>query len=243
MKMSIKEKSGIKGLDKVIGGGLRKNSLLLVIGGPGTGKSIMGMHYVEETLNKGNTAAYFTFELNKKIILEQANAMKININKYVENNKLILKEYDMRKISMTDVFKDMKEIMKKYKPDRMVIDSLSVISMYAEITAGIEVVKALDIHPKHLYVSHDVLRRGAIIGLINMLKSMDTSAFIIAEMPDGHHYLTRDSFSEFLADAVIKLTKVEATGKRYLTIVKMRTAGHDLIPHKMEITNKGIVVK
>ena len=43
MKMSIKEKSGIKGLDKVIGGGLRKNSLLLVIGGPGTGKSIMGM--------------------------------------------------------------------------------------------------------------------------------------------------------------------------------------------------------
>ena len=39
-------KTGTKGLDNVLKGGLRKNSSLLITGAPGTGKTIMALQFI-----------------------------------------------------------------------------------------------------------------------------------------------------------------------------------------------------
>lgn len=239
----MKLKSGVQGLDKIMGGGFPEDALTLVAGTPGAGKSLLGLHYVYQAVKNGKKAVYLTLELNKQILLKQAKSFNMNLEKYINNNLLILKEYDMTSTSVTEIFQDIKNIIQTEKPERIVIDSLSILSMYSEITAGVEVLRALDISPKELHVSPEVLRRGAIVGLINMLRKLKVSALLIAEMPEGHHYLTRDTFSEFMCDVVIKLSVAETTGKRYITVVKMRTSKHDLIPHRLEITKKGLVVK
>ncbi|MCC7569840.1 hypothetical protein KO465_00665 [Candidatus Micrarchaeota archaeon] len=235
--------SGIKGFDKVLGGGFPKNSIVLVIGGPGAGKSIFAEHYVYEGLKKGKKAVFLTFELNKKILLEQGKMFGIDLQEHINKGTLILKEYDMTKTNIVDIFKDLKTTIETNNPERVVIDSLSILSMYAEITAGVEVLRSLDLAPRDIHLSSEVLKRGAVVGLINMLRKYEINALLIAEMAEGHHYLTRDSFSEFLCDGVVKLSVLETSGKRYITVVKMRNAKHDLIPHKLELTQKGMVVK
>ena len=239
----MKVKSGVNSLDKIIAGGIPKGDIVLVIGAPGAGKSIFGLHYVYQAVKNGKKAIYLTFELNKKILLKQAEGFKMDLNKYIDNNLLILREYDMTKTDVVEIYKDIKQLVETENPERIVIDSLSILSMYSEITAGMEIVRTLDMSPTNLHVSPEVLRRGAIVGLINMFRRTNVTALLIAEMPEGHHYLTRDTFSEFLCDDVIKLSRIESTGKRFVTIIKMRTSKHDLVPHKMDITNKGIVIK
>ncbi len=240
----MKIKSGIKGFDKIAGGGLPENSITLLVGGPGTGKSLFGLHYAEQAIKEGKKAAYLSFEMNKHILLEQAKGLNIDLQKYEDDGSLILKEYDMTKTNITDIFKDIKKLSDSDNVSRVIIDSISILSMYAEITAGMEVLNALDISPKDFHASPEVLRRGAIMGLINMFRKTNSeNVLLIGEMPDGHHYLTRDSFSEFLCDSVIKLTRIESSGKRYLTIVKMRTSDHDLIPQRMDISKNGLLLK
>ena len=39
-------KTGVRGLDIILKGGLRKNSSLLITGAPGTGKTIMSMQFI-----------------------------------------------------------------------------------------------------------------------------------------------------------------------------------------------------
>ena len=41
-----KIKTGIEGLDKVLKGGLRRNSSMLITGAPGTGKTIMALQFI-----------------------------------------------------------------------------------------------------------------------------------------------------------------------------------------------------
>src|SRR3990167_1414057 len=41
-----KIKTGIEGLDKILKGGLRKNSSILITGAPGTGKTIMALQFI-----------------------------------------------------------------------------------------------------------------------------------------------------------------------------------------------------
>jgi len=44
--MAKRVKSGIKGLDKLVGGGFPEKSVVLISGGPGTGKTTLGLQYL-----------------------------------------------------------------------------------------------------------------------------------------------------------------------------------------------------
>ena len=39
-------KTGVNGLDRVLKGGLRKNSSILITGAPGTGKTILALEFI-----------------------------------------------------------------------------------------------------------------------------------------------------------------------------------------------------
>ena len=65
--MAIKRiSSGISNLDPLIDGGFVKNSVNLVAGGAGCGKSIFAMQFIMEGLKKKEPGIYITFEEKKK---------------------------------------------------------------------------------------------------------------------------------------------------------------------------------
>ncbi|ADI73617.1 putative circadian clock protein, KaiC [Methanohalobium evestigatum Z-7303] len=76
--------TGIAGLDRVIEGGLRDNTTLLVVGSSGTGKSTFAMQYIMYGLENGENALYVSLEEPPEQILEEAEKLGFDMKKYHE---------------------------------------------------------------------------------------------------------------------------------------------------------------
>lgn len=234
--------TGINGLDKVLGGGYPDDTLTLITGGPGTGKSIMGMQYLYNGLKKGDKGLYISFEEDKNIILKQAKGFGWDFEKFEKKGNLKIITFDMSKTHVVHVVEEITKVVKDFRPKRLVLDSVSVLSLFAEVAAGVELAQALSLDLEQLKLSEDVLTIGAVMGLLSRIKSYDNTSLIIAEIPEGKKVLSRDSYTEFICDGVIKLEKNEKTGKREMTVVKMRTSNHRLTPFAFKIGKNGISI-
>jgi len=54
--------TGIAGLDEILGGGIPKRNVVLLSGGPGTGKSIFGQQYLYNGLLRGEPGILVVLE-------------------------------------------------------------------------------------------------------------------------------------------------------------------------------------
>jgi circadian clock protein KaiC len=52
--------TGIQGLDAILNGGLPSNRCYILRGGPGTGKTTIGMQFLEEGIRRGETVVFIT---------------------------------------------------------------------------------------------------------------------------------------------------------------------------------------
>ncbi|WP_406669877.1 ATPase domain-containing protein [Methanolobus sp. ZRKC4] len=76
--------TGIAGLDRVIEGGVRDNTTLLVVGSSGTGKSTFAMQYLTYGLEHGENALYISMEEPPEQILREARMLGFNLDKFYE---------------------------------------------------------------------------------------------------------------------------------------------------------------
>ena len=63
---------GIPGLDQILGGGLPQNRLYLVEGDPGSGKTTLGLQFLREGMERGETVLYVTLSETKSELLAVA---------------------------------------------------------------------------------------------------------------------------------------------------------------------------
>ena len=135
--------TGIEGLDHLLNGGLPAKNQTLIVGGPGTGKTLMVMEILYHTAKKGIPCAYIAFDekpdnivknfkntfpnmadiedlIKKKMIVIDGNdtASRIATNKVVETG-----------YSMGDLISDMEGIIRSNESHVVVIDSLSFLKL------------------------------------------------------------------------------------------------------------------
>jgi len=236
--------TGIKGLDKILKGGFPKDSVVLVTGGAGTGKSIFGLQFLISGCEKGEKGIHISFEDEKQMLEDQAESLGWDLNKYETKGLLKVINFYMPGRHIVDVIKTIEKEVKQFNPDRIVIDSLSVLSLYAEAVAAVELSRLSGASPQ--VVPMKLVTMGSIMGLLSRIKKMNATALVIGEVPEGHNSLTRDSYSEFISDGVINMSrgKGKELGKRFLQVIKMRSVNHDLKMHGFTIERKeGIKMK
>lgn len=106
--------TGLKELDRVLGGGLVKGSLVLLGGEPGIGKSTMLLQ-ICETMGDDHTILYVSGEESIRQIKLRANRLGVN-----SENLYLLAENDCEKICAAIV---------KEKPEIVIIDSIQTMSI------------------------------------------------------------------------------------------------------------------
>ncbi len=207
--------TGIKGLDALTGGGYPEDSVVVISGTPGTGKTIMGMQFLYEGARKGEMGIYVSFEQEKKDILRQAGQFGWDFADLEKKN--LIRVFSMWPTSFDEV---MAKIFKclYYKPKRLVVDSITSIT----------------------YTMRD--NREAFHKMAEKLKDTNLTAILISEMLSGKEGFTRDGISEFVADGLILLRSVEAAGeqKNLLRIEKLRSAKINKDSHAYQVTGNGI---
>ncbi|RLI70454.1 circadian clock protein KaiC [Archaeoglobales archaeon] len=86
--------TGIYGLDELLGGGYIENTVNIVLGSTGTGKTIFALQYLLKGLEDGEKAIYVSFDMEKDDVIEAAKSLGWNeIEEYIDDEKLLINKF------------------------------------------------------------------------------------------------------------------------------------------------------
>ena len=244
----MKCKTGIEGFDKLVQGGFEEGSAILVLGSPGTGKSIFCMEFLYNGATKFNEKGlYVTLEQRGYELKKQAKQFGWDFEKLEKEGMVKILSIPVKEITLR-TGREIIEQCKKEKIKRLVIDSLSTLAINAPIytlQGGITVREAI---ADNVFFSPpvigDLIVRRFLYNFIDELKSLEkTTKLLIAEASE-ENLTPENSLAEFLCDGIITLTFESMGGdySRSLLIKKMRQRKHDEDIHPLEIGKNGMVI-
>lgn len=228
--------TGVSGIDEMLGGGFLHNRIVLLRGGPGTGKTIFSLQYITEGAKKGQKGIYITLEEPLDSIRKTAAALGFDLEENEKRN--LVKLIDGSQL----VYKFSDETKRNYEPQKPVISQI-VNQIKLEVEGfGAEQLVVDPITSAIIHQRFPTDKRLEILELMKALRKMKCTSVITSESASS----SEDGFfvEEYLADGVIILSKTLHNFAIIKTawIEKMRGINHDDQPRKYEITDKGIVV-
>jgi circadian clock protein KaiC len=136
-------RTGVPGLDEVLNGGLIRDRVYLLDGNPGSGKTTLALHFLQEGVRLGERCLYVTLSETKEELIEGARSHDwtldgVDIVELIpDQQSVLLGEGDVTMIHPSDI--ELSETMtriltavEKVNPTRLVIDSLSEMRLLAQ---------------------------------------------------------------------------------------------------------------
>ena len=229
-KTSAKKKeervnSGIIGMDKLIEGGFEKNSVNLIVGGSGSGKTIFAMQFLIDGIEKGENVLYITFEEKKREFFKDMFNFGWDLEKYEKEKKFFFLEYNPEKVRtmLEEGGGAAESIAIQNKISRIVIDSVSSFA---------------------LLFNEELEKREAALSLFSMIRKWNcTSLLTLQENPENRSEGSSTSL-EFEADGIILLyfIRYKNERQRFIEILKMRGTKHSTKIYSLDITKKGVAI-
>lgn len=216
--------SGVPGLDTLVEGGFPKHSVTMVSGNTGSGKTTFCTQFIKAGLENGEKCLYITTEELPEHISESAEEFGWDLDSYAEDDLFRITYIDPSKRS-NYLSEDVEKLVEEVEPDRIVLDSISVISAYWH---------------------NDEEMRTNVHRLVQSFREMDASVVMTAEMPQSDSGgLTRYGIAEYVVDGVIALggLSLGQSTFRSLQVIKMRQTDIDEDVQGLEITGDGLVVE
>lgn len=232
----------IRGFDALVQGGLPKGSASLVAGSPGTGKTIFCMQTLYNNALKGKNCLFVSFEQSAPEIREQMLQFGWDPEKAKPFFKLLATDYND-----PTFFSQLMTEIKNRKLDLIAIDSLASIiidpfEVFGHPDFGLmKLVK----QGGQLPLDIEGLSRLKVKKVFDSVKASGATSLLTGEMVRGSAGFSRDTISDFLADAIILLQHNPTAGatNRTLTLEKMRLTKIDDLIHPLQISPEGILLK
>lgn len=211
-------KTGLATLDKLISGGFPNKTIILLSGGPGTGKTLMGLNFLKEGTTNNEKCCYLSICENEEELIRACNG--IEGLKKMEN--FLGKNFAIESLTLGEKI-DLDYFTKMFtqypETDRLVIDNINKLLMYAE--------------NKRDY-------RMKFAEILNYLKEKVKCSLILCESENG---IDTGNGEAFECDGVISISFLELEEKplRTLAIHKLRyTDFEPKIYHELIINKKGL---
>ncbi|MEK6812829.1 MAG: ATPase domain-containing protein [Nanoarchaeota archaeon] len=216
--------SGIFGFDVLVEGGFKRNSVNLVAGDPGSGKTIFAIQFLVEGIKKGEPGVYITFEEKKQKMYEDMLSLGWDLEAYEKQGLFAFLEYTPEQVKrvLVEGGGTIEVLIQKMKAQRLVIDSISSFTM--------------------LY-QDELTQKEAAFALFELITTWNCTAVLTSQNTE----IDKEAVSaalEFEVDSVIVLyhLKVKGVRKRALEILKMRGTKHPEKTFLLEITAKGLKI-
>ena len=238
---SIKRiKTGVPGLDNIIQGGLPKNSITLISGPPGGGKSILCFQFLWEGVKNNEKCLFLTLDKKSEGLIAQAKELGLNFEPAIGQGLI---KFEYLNINKKEIYEKMTNEILSKNYDRIVLDSITPLS---EMPIFMRNIEDLNIDTNNLipddFPADTTLptRRLHLRYIMSALESSNCTSIVTSELPAGSNLLSRDGISEFLADGVITLSLDPTMDRRKLAVMKMRNTKHTLKPQSIQIETGGI---
>lgn len=216
---------GVSGLDSILAGGVLPERSYLVRGGPGTGKTILGLQYLLAGVENDETALYLSFEEPPENIIENAARLGFDLSTiefldltpggelFTDTRPYSVFEPD--EVESETLTETITETVDRLQPDRVVLDSVNRLEA---LTAD-----------RYQF-------RKQLISLLGQLTEIGGTVLFTtqptSEMPDDE--------LQFLADGTVEL-EFGPKG-RTVEVTKLRGSSFQTGRHTVRLTDTGMVV-
>lgn len=220
-------------MDEMLGGGIPEGSVVLVMGEPGAGKTVLCAQFLYYGISElGERGVYVSLDHPKEVFIRKMTTFGWDFNSFEKNGlfKFIdASPFSSGKVrlgtkgfSIEGLLRLVSSEIKHLDAKRVAIDSIaSLLYQYPDITKRRMVI---------LYIIESLMRAGVTSMITSIFRSgwLDTTVLV----------------EEHLAHGVILLQMMQVGKelKRVIRIEKMLGTLVDIQPRPYEITDKGIVI-
>ncbi len=229
----LSSSTGIRELDGILGGGLPRNSTVLLAGPSGTGKTIFSFQWLFQGVKEGERGLYIALTEPLFKSVKDLEAMDFYDRAAVESERL--KIIDLREgafekecqtkehcLDTAKVISVIEREVRKCNAKRLCIDSITGL--------------AYEMHDKHAI-------RAFIFDLGTSLAALGCTNILISEAKDPGKY-SIFGVEEFISDTIIRMdyAKERGVSQRILQLVKVRGRKHTSAENFFKITDGGITL-
>ncbi|MCZ7402566.1 MAG: ATP-binding protein [Candidatus Methanoperedens sp.] len=225
--------TGVTGLDDIIEGGYPKGRTMLILGPTGSGKTILGISFIQQACSEGRKSMIIATEELPEDILMQSESVGKPLEKFFKKGILLIdKVYEER----TQYAKELQDIGIE-GIDRL---QTNILGLLERIPVEIECVVIDNLGVFILNMSPNEFR-GQFDSLIVGLTKRNITAIIIMDLSADSRTENIASYSVYgVLRALIKDNPFTEARERLLEILKIRNTKISLDPIRFDITAKGI---
>lgn len=224
--------TGIPGLDTRLDGGYPQGEAFLVTGTQGTGKTIFGLHFLEEACNNNQKCVLIATEEMPYNLIKQANMFGFDTMKHIESGLLqINRVYEQRMNYVRN------KTGKMYDPTRREIDLMDLLDFIPTSTDVAIIdnigVFTLEMTPREL--------RDKLDTMIQILADRNCTTLFI--MDNATHEITHHIADYSVCGSINLMMKDNPDTlqiERYIKIIKMRRTAIPMKLMKFNIKPNGI---
>ncbi|MFW6282595.1 MAG: RAD55 family ATPase [Minisyncoccales bacterium] len=215
--------TGNPNFDKIINGGFINNTTNLIVGGSGSGKTILATQFLMQGVSNGESCLFITFEEKKDQFYKNMKSFGWDLEKYEKKGLFNFLEYTPEKVKtmLEEGGGTIESIVLRKKISRIVIDSITSFA---------------------LLFKDELEKRESSLELFTLLRKWDCTSILTYEEDPSSSLKSATKTMEFEADAIINLYFIRKNKyrKRYLEILKMRGTDHSKEVYPFAIGKGGI---
>jgi len=225
-----KAPTGISGLDEISGGGLPRGRTTIVCGGPGCGKTMLGLEFLVRGIEEfGEPGVLLAFEETPEEMTRNFASLGFDLKGLSDKKKLFL---DFMRIEPSEIHET-----GDYDLEGLFIRLQNAVDSVGAKRVVLDTPEALFSGFSNIAILRAELRR-----LFRWLKDRDLTTVVTAEQGEGT--LTRHSLEEYVSDCVILLDHriQDQISTRRLRVVKYRGTKHGADEYPFLIDDSGLSV-
>jgi circadian clock protein KaiC len=211
--------SGVAGLDEMTHGGWLRNSIIIVRGPTGSGKTMLAGLYARAGAARNEQVVYYGFEETRPILLRNYREIGMEMDSLIAagNLKVICRYPEAT--SLEDLLVDLRTGLEELKPSLIVIDSISSIE----------------------HSSSEKGFRQFMIGVASILREHGRSALITQTIATSERFEHTAPYLSTIADAILMMDYSTEGYEidRTMRVIKMRGSGHEQHPYRLQIESGG----
>lgn len=231
--------TGIEGLDELLEGGFPQGRTILVIGGPGTGKTILAAQFLYEGTNKKDeNGVYVSLDENKDHFYSEMKNFAWDFAKAERERKFWF--IDATRDPRVSMLKEQlySEETKSLRGKHLPIDKLIEELRMRTKSIGAKRVVVDTLAALFYRFPDPVERRTAVVDLIESLAGFGTTTLITTELGQLGHFERSAVEEEYLVHGVVMMQTLFSGGTttRAIQVEKMRgtKVNPNLVPYSID---------
>jgi circadian clock protein KaiC len=215
--------SGVPALDALLGDGVHRGTSMLLVGPAGAGKSSLATRYALSALERGESAAIYTFDESRNTLIERSNGLGMHLKPHLETGRLLIEGVNAAELTPGHFAHLVRDRVEHHPRGVIVIDSLN------------SYLNAMPAEQFLVMQMHELLSYLNRKGLLSILIMAQQGLIGQMHSPVDLSYLT---------DTVVLLRYFEFRGavKKAISVIKKRSGAHEETIREFKLGPSGVSV-